>query len=214
MSLYPAFLNLSGKTVVIVGGGHVAQRKVDSLLETGCHIKLVSPKVNEALYSCPHLEILERNYTSKDLAGASLAIAATSDIKVNKKIREDADKRGIFCNVVDDHELCSFMVPSLIERGPIQIAISTGGASPALARRLRMDLGRHLGDEYEVLAQIMSRVRPLVREQEGGADAHRRVFNILIDSELIELIKEGDREGAEELLEMALGQRVQLEDLI
>ena len=210
----PIFIDLRGKPVVVVGGGIVAARKIESLLKAGAQVKVIAPVVTDEIASFEDLEIEPREYEEDDLEGAFLVVAATDDEKINRAVSEEAAQRRIFCNVVDRPELCSFIVPSVVERGPIKVAISTGGLSPALSRRLRLIIGKTIGDEYVRLAAVLGKVRPFVRSQAGPAEDHKRVFEILIDSELIDAIRTGDRSMAEDILFQALGQRIDLSEII
>jgi len=116
--------------------------------------------------------------------------------------------------VVDKPELCTFIVPSVVERGPIKVAVSTGGLSPALSRRLRVILSKAVGDEHVTLAKVLGALRPLVRAMPGTYEDHKRIFEVLIDSELIDAIRSHDRALAEEILYKALGRRIDLREII
>jgi len=211
---YPVFLDLKDRLSVVVGGGLVALRKVESLIGAGALVRVVSPEVVPEIQELHGVEIKLKPYESRDLAGAWVVIAATDDEAVNLAVSHDAHRRRIFCNVVDRPEVCSFIVPSVVEQGPIKIAISTGGVSPALAKRLRMELGSMIGDEYVILARILGALRPLVLSQEGGHAAHKRVFEVLVNSELLEAIRQHDTELVHAILEQALGQRIELEGIL
>jgi precorrin-2 dehydrogenase/sirohydrochlorin ferrochelatase len=211
---YPLFIDLENKTVVVVGGGVVALRKVEALRKTGAKVKVISPEVMPEIASDPGVEVVPRGYTPGDLFGASLVIAATDHEETNVAVSRDASLSNIFCNVVDKPELCSFIVPSVVEKGPIKIAISTGGVSPTLSKRLRVQIANFLGDEYATLAVIMGKIRSLVVSGEGGFESHKRIFEVLIDSELIDAIRAHDREHAEEILYQALDERIDLSEII
>jgi precorrin-2 dehydrogenase/sirohydrochlorin ferrochelatase len=211
---YPVFLDLKDRLCVVVGGGLVALRKVESLMSAGAKVRVVSPAVVPEIQDLEGVEINLKSYDSHDLAGAWLVIAATDDEAVNLAVSRDANRRRIFCNAVDRPEACSFIVPSVVERGPIKIAISTGGVSPALAKRLRMELGVMIGDEYVGLARILGALRPLVLNQEGGHEAHKRVFDVLVNSDLLDAIQRHDTELVHEILEQAMGQRIDLEGIL
>ncbi|MGD0820512.1 MAG: bifunctional precorrin-2 dehydrogenase/sirohydrochlorin ferrochelatase [Desulfomonilia bacterium] len=210
----PIFVDLTGKLVVVVGGGMVAARKVESLVKAGAIVKVIAPVVVDEIVQYPDVRIELREYEEDDLEGAFLVIAATDNDKTNRAVSEEALDRRIFCNVVDRPDLCSFIVPSVVERGPIKVAISTGGFSPALSRRLRACIGKNIGDEYVGLAAILGMIRPIVRSQEGSAEDHKRVFELLIDSELIDAVRSGDRKQAEDILFQALGEHIDLKGII
>jgi precorrin-2 dehydrogenase / sirohydrochlorin ferrochelatase len=211
---YPIFIDLREKLAVVVGGGMVAARKVESLVKAGARVKVIAPSVVDEIAKTVDVSIDLREYEEDDLEGAFLVIAATDSEKINRAVSEEAFQRRIFCNVVDRPELCSFIVPSIVDRGPIKIAISTGGFSPTLSRRLRMLIGKNIGDEYVSLAAILGIIRPLVRSQPGTPDDHKRIFELLIDSELIDAIRSGDRRLAEDILFQALGQHIDLKGII
>jgi len=184
------------------------------LIGAGAHVRVVSPAVVPEIQDLEAVEIRLKPYDGRDLAGAWMVIAATDDEAVNLAVSRDANKRRIFCNVADRPEVCSFIVPSVVERGPIKIAISTGGVSPALAKRLRMELGSMVGDEYVSLARLLGALRPLVLSQEGGHTAHKRVFDVLVNSELLDAIAQHDAELVHTILEQALGQHIDLEGIL
>lgn len=211
---YPIFVDLTDRLVVVVGGGMVAARKVESLVKAGARVTVIAPEVVEEIASNRFIQIELREYEEDDLQGASLVIAATDDEKINCSVSREASELGIFCNVVDRPELCSFIVPSVVERGPIKVAISTGGISPALSRRMRLLLGKAIGDEYVTLAAIMGLVRPIVRSQPGGSEDHKRIFELLIDSDLMDAIRTGERTRAEDILLQALGEHIDLKGLM
>lgn len=211
---HPIFIDLRDKLVVVVGGGMVAARKVEPLLKAGARIKVIAPEVVDEIGQCAQVEIVSREYKKGDLKGASLVIAATHSEETNRAVSADALSKRIFCNVVDSPELCTFIVPSVVERGPIKIAISTGGFSPALSRRLRMIIGKNLGEEYVILAAILGKIRPLVRSSTGVSEDHRRLFEVLIDSELLDAIRANDRGLAEDILFQALGEHIDLKEII
>lgn len=210
---YPLFADLRDRLVVIVGAGLVAQRKIEPLCRAGARVRVVSPEMTGGIAARDDLELVRRSYEPKDLDGAFLVIAATDDDETNLAVSRDANERHIFCNVVDQPRLCSFIVPSIVEKGPIKIAISTGGVSPALSKRMRIEIDRLLGDEFATLALIMGRIRPIVLSGEGGHENHKRIFEVLIDSELLEAIRANDRELAERILFEALGEHVGLEGI-
>ena len=142
-NFYPVFLNLTGRRCVIIGGGQIATGKISKLLDSGANIIVISPDVTEEIRNLSDngfTELYLRKYQVGDIDGAFLVIAATNDRVVNQKIFEDAEKSGVLLNAVDDMPHCSFIAPSVVERGSVTVAISTGGASPALARKLRETL--------------------------------------------------------------------------
>ena len=143
MALFPMFLKLAGRKCVVVGAGKIAESKITSLLNAGAEVTVVAPAINLAvrqLASLGGVALIEREFVLEDLSGAFLVIAATSNAEVNRAVYEEARRRGILCNAVDDPENCDFYFPAVVQRGALQIAISTAGESPALAQRLRAEI--------------------------------------------------------------------------
>src|SRR5215471_71583 len=143
MSLFPMFVKLQGRLVVVVGGGEIASAKIDNLLRSGARVKLVAPEVHMSLAGfirTRKIEWLPRKFEPQDLHGASLVIAASSAPGVNASVFREAESRGIFCNAVDDVQNCHFYNGSVVQRGDLQTVISTNGKSRTLAQRLRQEL--------------------------------------------------------------------------
>lgn len=165
MALFPAFLKLAGRRCLVVGAGRVAEDKIESLLLSGADVRVVAPNATariRAMARDKKISLTARPFRSSDLKGASLLIAATSSTELHAKIFIEARRRGILCNVVDDPEHCDFYYGAVMRRGALQIAISTEGHSPALAQRIKNQLARAFGPEYECwLAEIGSRRKEL-----------------------------------------------------
>jgi len=176
MSMYPIFLNLQERRCLVVGGGEVALRKVQSLFKNGARVTVVAPTATEFLRrmaSKGEIALSLRKYRESDLEGAFMVIAATSDRKVNSAVSMDARRRGVLVNVVDSPGECDFYVPSVVARGDLVLAVSTGGKSPALARKIREDLERAYGPEYDRFLRLMGIVRRKIMAE--GASAERRL---------------------------------------
>ena len=159
---FPVFLNLKNKLCIVIGGGKVAERKVENLLTSQAKVKVISPEVTLKLKKLAEegkIEWERRVYKKGDLDSAWLVIAATDNPEIQKEIFKEAEEKRIFCNVVDVPELCSFIVPSTIRRSLLTIAISTSGASPAVARRLRETLEEIIGEEYVLYVELMKDLR-------------------------------------------------------
>jgi siroheme synthase-like protein len=176
---YPVFLDLAGRRCLVVGGGPVALEKASGLLEAGATACVVAPSVVDDLRRLP-VEVLEREYESGDLDGCFLVIAATSDAAVNRRVRADAEARSIPCNVADVPELCSFILPAVHREGPIAIAVSTGGASPALAQRIRAELATRYGPEHAELARLLRALRPWAKARFESYEERREFFQDLV----------------------------------
>jgi precorrin-2 dehydrogenase / sirohydrochlorin ferrochelatase len=159
---YPLFLNLSHQSAVVIGAGSVATRKIRTLLKAKATVTVISPKATASirrLAQTKRVHWLRRGYRRGDLRGAHLAVAATDDLAVNKTVCTEAKRRNLLVNCIAPPSAGNFFVPSLVQRGGISLAISTDGASPAFAKRLRRDLEEFLGDEYPKLLKAMSVAR-------------------------------------------------------
>ena len=168
-NFFPMMVRLQDRKCLVVGGGKVAQEKVAGLLAHGAKITVVSPNVTPAIERQVQAGVLlwkKRRFSSRDLAGAFLVIAATDSPAVNSATFEASKQRGVLCNAVDDPENCDFFYPAVVRRGPLQIAISTNGQSPALASRLRRELEKQFGTEWGEWVEHIGKARmALMREQ-------------------------------------------------
>ncbi len=195
MLYYPVFLNLEGRLCVVVGGGRVGERKIEALLAAGARVKVISPEATPQVEKWAEegrIELERRPYHEGDLSGAWLVIAATDDPETQKAVYSEAEKRHIFCNVVDKPEFCSFIVPSVVRRGRLQLAISTSGASPATARRIRERLEEEFGPEWETYLELMARWRREILSREISEEERRAIFTRLALAPLPEWIRNGD----------------------
>jgi precorrin-2 dehydrogenase/sirohydrochlorin ferrochelatase len=182
MSLFPMFVKLQGKLVVIVGGGNVAESKIPGLLRAAARVRLIAPEVNAKISEwirSGEVEWRPKVFAGGDLRGARLVIAATSAHSVNRAVYREADAQGIWCNAVDDIENCHFYSGSIVQRGDLQIAISTNGKSPALAQRLRKELEAQYGPEYEVWLEWLGAAREVLRATHDGAGASKDLLHYL-----------------------------------
>ena len=199
MSLYPISLNLSGRTCAVIGGGAVAERKVESLLEHGAAVRVVSPEITHGLSewaSEGRIEHVESEYRPEHLDGALLVIGATDDRGTNKQVSSDAHDRGMLVNIVDDPELCSFFVPASVTRGDLVISVSTSGKSPAMARRIREELEARYGPEYGLLADLLGSLRDEIKAKYATMDERASVYNRILDSDALRLLAEGRHDEA------------------
>lgn len=203
MAYYPLYIDIDSKKCVVIGGGDVAERKVASLVECGANVEVVSPEVTPALDQLSkegRIKVRDRGYVPGDLEGAILAIAATDDNDLNKEIHKEAVEKRIPINVVDVPELCSFIVPSTVRRGDLVISISTSGSCPALAKNIRKQLQQLFGGEYAGFCEILKNFREEVADKYEEPEERKRALNRLIESDVIELIREGkDREVEERI---------------
>jgi siroheme synthase-like protein len=200
---YPVYLNLKNKRVVVIGGGAVAERKVESLIGTGAVIVLISPEVTSRLDSLAksnHIQLHRRPYISGDCAGAALVFSASDDAKVSASVFQEATNAGAFVNTADQPALCGFIMPAVVRRGDIAIAISTGGTSPGLAAQLRRKIGRIIGPEYAKLTQLLSKARPEIRRRVPDAEQRKVLHYRILNSDILDRLKRNDTAGAERLL--------------
>ena len=208
MKYYPVYLNIRNQICLVVGAGAVGTRKVHTLLNCGAAVAVVSLDISEpiaALAEQNRIILRQRTYRSSDLEGIFLVIGATDNRDLNRTIHDDAQKLGKLCNIADQPELCNFILPSVIDRGDLIIAVSTSGKSPALAKKLRKQLEAQFGPEYAELLKLMGAVRKLLLEREHNPDAHRRIFEYLLDQGLLECIQKKDKPRIDNMLESVLG---------
>ncbi len=190
--LFPIFLKLNAKPCLVVGGGPIAEGKVESLLRSGARVTVVSPEVTSALAErvCDNALCWKaRTFELADLDGVFLVVAATSSFEANAAIYHEADRRGVLCNAVDQPEQCHFYYPAVVDRGPLQIAISTAGLSPSLAQRLRKDLEIQFGPEYEPWVEWLGRVRAILMRQGSDFETRQRVLGTLASRQTFERLR-------------------------
>lgn len=193
MRYYPVYLDLRERPCIIVGGGQVAERKVLALLEAGADITVVSPKLTRKLQDLSlsgKISHRLKKFEDKDLSGEFLVIAATDSIEVNSAIGKLCRKMRVLVNVTAPPEESSFIVPSVVDRGDLLIAISTSGASPALSKKLRQKLEAEYGPEYEIFLRKMITVRNHLMAEVPDESARRAVFEALIGSDVLELLRQ------------------------
>ncbi len=188
----PIFCNLNGKSVVVIGGGNVAERKIRGLLKAGAQVTLISPETTDSLGKMVQeglIRHISRAFRPGDLDGAWLVIAATSDRSVQDAVFQEAQARRIFCNVVDEPRVCSFIVPSMVRRDELCLAISTGGLSPALAKALRKEFEKRLGPEWGTFVSLLGKLRNLLLQNHQGKAVTDRCSR-LADLDVPEWIKQ------------------------
>ncbi len=194
---YPLYLDIKDKKCVIVGGGKVAYRKACSLKEAGADVTVISPDTCPEMAKEKGLALINKSYDESCLDGAMLVIAATDNEEVNKKVSLDAGKRDIIINVVDRPELCSFIVPSTVKRGDLCISISTGGASPALAKNIRKELEDVFGPEYGEYIDLLTRMRDVAMSDVKDDAKRREILQRLAEKDILEIVKTKGTEEAE-----------------
>ncbi len=196
---YPVFLDLRGRRVVVVGGGLIAQRKVAALLRAGAEVEVVSPDMTRRLAQAAADGVIRhvaRRFQFGDVRGVWLICAATDDQVVNTRVYQAACKARVFANIVDQKSLCSFLAPSIARRGQLTVAVSTGGASPTMAKHVRRELERVLGPEYGRLLRLMAGLRDAAKRRLPTYAARRRYFEELIGGRVGQLAQRGRSQAA------------------
>ena len=209
MHTYPVFLDLKNKTCLVVGAGQVGRRKILGLLERRPgRLNIVDPWISRELASefAKHgnVTIHRRDFRPQDLDNVFLVFASTSDQDLNARISELCAQKNTLCNIVDQPEYCSFIVPSMHTQGELTIAVSTGGASPALARKIRLDLAKGFGPDYELWLKLLRRLRSLILSLEQPSQDNKPLFQALTDEAILDAISCRDAHLLESLLEQKL----------
>jgi precorrin-2 dehydrogenase / sirohydrochlorin ferrochelatase len=214
MDYYPVGLALQRRRCVVVGGGEVGARKVEGLLACGAAVLVVGRGLSPALARLSEAGVIahaDEAYRREHLRGAFVVIAATDDPEVNARVADDARAAGILVNVVDEPEQCDFIVPALLRRGELVIAVSTAGRSPALAQKLRDELAVQVGPEYGKLAGVLGRVRREVLGRGMTSAENKEIFAALVAGDLLAAIRAGDGEGVRRIVREVAGVDIELE---
>jgi precorrin-2 dehydrogenase/sirohydrochlorin ferrochelatase len=205
---YPMFVDLEGRRCLVVGGGPVATEKVEKLLDHGAAVRLVTPEMTrelEAVAAAGRLhELHRRTYRPEDLEGCFLVIAATNLDAINRMVWQDAEALNMLCNVVDVPPLCNFIVPSIVRRGELALAISTGGASPVVAKHIRRELEAAYGPEWEALVNLLRELRDDLKDRYLDMPSRRDAVERLMATDVVQRLAEGDEDGARELAHRVL----------
>jgi siroheme synthase-like protein len=210
---YIACLRLTGRRCVVVGGGEVGLEKVEGLLACEADVTLVAPEAHPELVQLAlegSIRWHQRPYTSEDLDGALIVIAATGETEVNIRVFEDAERRAMLVNVVDVPPLCNFILPAIVRTGPLAIAISTAGASPALAKRMKREIGELFGEPYANLALLLNEARGWAKATLPTYQDRKAFFEAIVegDPDPIELLREGRVDAVRVLIADAMRSRV------
>jgi siroheme synthase-like protein len=196
---YPIFIDVEDRDVVIVGGGAVCTRKAETMMRYGANVTVVAPEVTDEIAKWAksgRLQVKRKEYEEGDLDGASIVIASTDDECVNGRVARDCRRRKIPVNVVDVTHLCEFIVPAIVEKGSIQLAVSTGGKSPALARTLKEDLQKFVGPEYTELNDLLGTLRPEAKKILPTDVDRKRFFDGILGRGVLQMLREGRRKEA------------------
>lgn len=217
MKYFPIQLDIRGRACLVVGGGGVGTRKAKSLIACGGRVTVVSPAVTgelRDLAAAGALRLLQREYDGEDLPGMFLVMGATDDQMLNRRVRSDAERLKILCNIADRPEQCDFILPAVVQRGDLVVTVSTSGRSPALAKKLRQDLQAQFGDEYSVFLDLMGAIRKRLLAEAHAPEEHQPIFERLVHSDILAWIREGRRNEIDRLLADILGDGWRADDLL
>jgi len=207
---YPVYIQLPGQPCVVVGGGKIAEGKVDGLLAAGARVTVVSPNLTPRLYKLAEqgqVAYILRSYQPGDLTGAFLVICATDQSEINHQVWEEASANRQLVNVVDDTPHCNFIAPAILRKGDLTISISTGGKAPALAVRLKEKLQKEIGPEYERFLALAGQLREPLAHQIPDFETRKAIWYELVDSDTLDLLARGDETAAIERISQVVGFR-------
>ena len=212
MKVYPVYLNrLDEKKTVIIGGNHEAERKVKELLEVEARLTVISPELTgnlKKMTDTDSFEWIARKYREGDLEGAFMVIVAEFEGDINRQVFDEAESRGILVNVMDDIPHCNFTFGSMVKRGPLTLSISTSGAAPTLAVRLRQRFEKEFGEEYGIFLDMMQKLRDPMKEVYDDFDTRKDLWYRVVDSDVVHLFKDGKKDEAYNLTKQIVGEDV------
>lgn len=217
MKYYPINLDVTNRECLVVGAGSVGTRKVKTLTGCGATVTVVSPFVSEDVLSLEKEKLViikKREYEENDLHGMFLVVGATGDESVNRTISMDAHRLNMLCNIADLPEACNFILPAIVERGDLLLAISTSGKSPAFAKKLRKDLEKKFGEEYALFLTLMGNIRSKLLSEKHEPEAHKHLFEKVIENGLLDLIEKKQIDEINALLFEILGNGYVYEELM
>jgi precorrin-2 dehydrogenase / sirohydrochlorin ferrochelatase len=210
---YPIYLELRDQPCIVIGGGKIAEGKVDGLLAADAKVKIISPELTlhlNDLVKQNQVEYIPREYQVGDLSGAFMVICATDKAEINHQVWEEASANRQLVNVVDDTPRCNFIAPAILRKGDLNIAISTGGKAPALAVRLKERLQKELGPQYERFLEISGQLREPLARHIPDFETRKKLWYELVDSNILELLSQGDESAAIEKISQTVGFRFEL----
>ncbi len=207
MRYYPVFLDLQNLPCLVIGGGQVGERKVKTLQSCAAKVFLISreltPYLEEEVRQ-GRIQLLAPDYQTEHLPGKFLVVSATDDPNLNGKIGREARARGILCNIVDKPQECNFILPSLVSRGDLTIAVSTAGKSPALAKKIRQDLERAFPEIYGLYLELLGQIRTEVLARNLSQQENQQIFQTLVDSSVLSWLETGNFEALYDLMDQLL----------
>ncbi|MBL0712768.1 MAG: bifunctional precorrin-2 dehydrogenase/sirohydrochlorin ferrochelatase [Desulfosarcina sp.] len=217
MRYYPIYLDVQGRVCLIVGGGAVGTRKAETILKAGAQVTVVSPEVTPrlaALAKADQIRLHRRPYTRRDMEGIFLVFGTTDDRDLNRRVSEDANRLKVLCNIADQPDRGQFILPAVVQRGDLLISVSTSGKSPALARRIRRQIENTYDTEYARMLDLLGALRRRLLDQGRDPRGHKKLFEALLDSDLLEWIKAGDTVRIDQFLHQHFGETFAWKDLM
>jgi precorrin-2 dehydrogenase/sirohydrochlorin ferrochelatase len=217
LKYYPVFLDINHRKCLVVGGGSVGTRKTLSLVQAGARVTVVSPTATEKLQSLAQqgvIDLKKRPYAATDLEGMFLVFGATNRDDLNRRINRDAEQMNMLCNIADRPEVCNFILPATVKRGDLVVAVSTSGKSPAFAKQIRKHLEKQFGDEYAAFLSLMGGIRKRLLKEKHAPEEHKPIFNRIIRSDILDLIRAKQTEEIDNRLRDILGEGFQYDNLV
>jgi precorrin-2 dehydrogenase / sirohydrochlorin ferrochelatase len=205
---YPVYIQLRGQPCIVIGGGKIAEGKVEGLLAVEAKVTVISPDLTPRLHGLARQSLIayiSRVYQSGDLTGAFMVICATDQAEINHQVWEEATANRQLVNVVDDTPRCNFIAPSILRKGDLTIAISTSGKAPALAVRLKQRLQREIGPEYERFLELAGKLREPLAQHIPDFETRKALWYELVDSEILDVLAGGDESSAKEIISQVVG---------
>lgn len=205
MRYYPVYLDIAGKPAVVIGGGDVAMQKIKGLLDAGAEVTVVAPELNDEvreLADAGKLRHIDRDYEPGDLEGYVVAFVATDDRSINATVAREGKERRVWVNAVDDTPNCDFIMPAIVRRGDLTVAVSTAGRSPAMARKMREELEAFLTEDFVLMLDLAAEVRKELLDKSIMIEPN--IWNAALDGEVKRLLGEGRRDEAKARLTNAL----------
>jgi len=216
MRYYPVFLDIKDRACLVVGGGRVAERKIQTLLLCQAKVRLVARKVTRWIkerIDNHEIKFMGENFIPSHAKNVSLVIAATNDAELNRGISTEARKNNVWCNVVDQPKDCTFILPALVTEGDLTVAISTSGKSPALAKMIRQELKKTVGPEYAQMLTILGLIRKKLLKESTDQEENQKIFSSIVHSKMLEHLKGQDWKSVDNLLVSTLGEEYSLRKL-